>query len=250
MSETFYFIILALVGFIAGIINTLAGGGSLLTLPMLIFLGLPPAVANGTNRIGIFLQSITSVMGYKSKGIKPTRFGLYMGLSALFGSILGAQIAIEISGEIFNKILAIVMLLIVFLIIYKPNFNLNDLSSRVEGSYFWISILVFFCIGIYGGFIQAGVGMLLLAALTSINNMKLVNANATKVLIVFIYTIAALGIFAYHNQVNYLYGFILAIGNASGGWVASRWSVNKGDRLVKIFLGIMVIIMAIKLWFK
>ncbi len=248
MNETLLLILLAIVGFIAGVINTIAGGGSLLTLPMLILMGLPPAIANGTNRIGIFIQSITSVAGFKSKGIKPSIFSVYLGLSALIGSLIGAKIAIDIKGETFNKILAIVMLIVVLFLVFKPKVNLVDFTERIQGKYRVFSIITFFIIGIYGGFIQAGVGIFILLALSTINKMSLVSSNAVKALVVFIYTIGALIIFAYNNQINYLYGFVLAFGNASGGWIASRWSVKKGDGIVKIFLVIMVIAMAIKLW--
>ncbi len=248
MNEIVLLLLLAIIGFVAGVINTMAGGGSLLTLPMLIFMGLPPAVANGTNRIGIIIQSITSIAGFKSKGIKPTKFGVYLGLSALVGSLIGAQIAVDIKGETFNRILAIVMVIVVFFMVFKPKINIEDFIERVQGKYFWLSILAFFFIGIYGGFIQAGVGIFILLALTSINYMNLVKSNAVKVLVVFIYTIGALAIFAYNQQIDYLYGIVLASGNASGGWIASRWAVKKGDGLVKIFLIIMVIVMAIKLW--
>lgn len=248
MNETLLLFILAIIGFIAGVINTIAGGGSLLTLPMLIFMGLPPAVANGTNRIGIFIQSISSIAGFRSKGVKPGSFGVYLGISALVGSLIGAQIAIDIKGETFNKILAIVMVIVVLFMVFKPKVNLQDVIERTQGKHLWISILAFFFIGVYGGFIQAGVGIFILLALTSINYLNLVTSNAVKVLVVFIYTIGALAIFVYNNQIDYLYGFVLATGNATGGWIASRWSVKKGDGLVKVFLIIMVIAMAIKLW--
>ncbi len=248
MNETLLLFILAIIGFIAGVINTIAGGGSLLTLPMLIFMGLPPAVANGTNRIGIFIQSISSIAGFRSKGIKPGSFGIYLGISALVGSLIGAQIAVDIKGDTFNKILAIVMVTVVLFMVFKPKVNLQNVVERTQGKHLWVSILAFFFIGVYGGFIQAGVGIFILLALTSINYLNLVTSNAVKVLVVFIYTIGALAIFAYNNQIDYLYGLVLAFGNATGGWIASRWSVKKGDGLVKVFLIIMVITMAIKLW--
>lgn len=248
MPDILNLLILAAIGLFAGIINTIAGGGSLLTLPMLIFLGLPPGIANGTNRIGIFIQSVFSIAGFKSKGIHPTGFSLYLGISALIGSIIGAKIAIDIKGELFNRILAIMMLFIVLFIVFKPKIDTEKFQERVEGKYFWISLLCFFFIGIYGGFIQAGVGIFILLALSSINRFSLVKANAVKVLVVLIYTIAALLVFMFNDQINYVYGIVLAAGNAAGGWFASRWSVKKGDGLVKIFLIVMVVGMAIKLW--
>jgi len=146
MNETLLLILLAIVGFIAGVINTIAGGGSLLTLPMLIFLGLPPSVANGTNRIGIFIQSITSVAGFKSKGIQPSVLSVYLGFSALAGSLIGAYIAIDIKGESFNKILAIVMLIVVACIVFKPKVTIEDFVERIQGKYRFLSIIAFFFI--------------------------------------------------------------------------------------------------------
>jgi uncharacterized membrane protein YfcA len=104
-------------------------------------------------------------------------------------------------------------------------------------------------VGIYGGFIQAGVGFIMLLILSSLNNISLVKSNAIKVTVVLMYTIVAVGIFAYNDKINWTIGLVLALGNSLGGWFASRWSVDKGDGLVRKFLVVMVIAMAIKLWF-
>ena len=124
-------LILIVSGFIAGIINTLAGGGSLLTLPILIFLGLPPNVANGTNRIGILMQSISGTLGYRSKGIDTYPFSVYLGISASIGALIGAQIAIDIRGDLFNKILAIIIVVVGVLIVFKPKNNIKVLNERL-----------------------------------------------------------------------------------------------------------------------
>ncbi|MFD0992914.1 sulfite exporter TauE/SafE family protein [Tenacibaculum geojense] len=243
------YLLLVVVGFIAGVINTIAGGGSLLTLPMLIFLGLPSNIANGTNRIAILIQNIFSTAGFKSKGVSAYPFSLYIGISALLGSLIGAKIAVDIKGETFNKILAIVMVLVVVLMVLKPKKSLEEIQERLTGKYFWLSIIAFFFIGIYGGFIQAGTGLFILLALSTINNFSLVKSNSAKVVVAFIYTIGAVIVFALNDKISWHHGLILAIGNSSGAWFASRWSVDKGDNLVKIFLAVMVIFMAIKLWF-
>ena len=240
---------LLLAGFFAGFVNTIAGGGSLLTLPVLIFLGLPPSVANGTNRIGIFLQSFTGAVGYRSKGIKTFPFSIYCGASALVGSLIGAQIAIDIKGETFNKLLAVIMILVVILIVFKRHFTIKELVERIQGKHLWISIIVFFFLGIYGGFINAGIGFVLLLFLQYFNGMSLVKANATKVTIVCIYTGAAIILFALNDKVNWTYGLYLASGNMIGAWISSRLAVKKGDNYIRIFLIIMVCLMAIKLWF-
>ena len=110
-------------------------------------------------------------------------------------------------------------------------------------------MIIFLAVGFYGGFIQAGVGFIILLALSSINHISLVKSNAIKVFVALVYTLAAVGVFAYNDSINWMYGFTLSIGNASGAWVMSRWSVSKGDGFVKKVLIIMVLAMAIKLWF-
>lgn len=243
-------ILLIVVGFFAGGINTLAGGGSLLTLPLLIFLGLPPAVANGTNRIAILFQTASSIAGFKSKGITAFPFALYLGASALVGSLLGAQIAIDIKGTTFNKVLAVVMLLVVLLIVFqKKTTSLEKIAERTTGKHLWISVLVFFFVGIYGGFINAGIGIVMLLLLPAINRLSLVKANATKVTVAFIYTLGAFVLFLLNDKIDWKYGLTLAAGNALGAWFASRYSVKKGDSFVRGFLLVVVSLMAIRLWY-
>ncbi|MGC6422997.1 MAG: sulfite exporter TauE/SafE family protein [Flavobacteriaceae bacterium] len=237
------------VGFLAGIINTLAGGGSLITLPVLIFLGLPPAVANGTNRIAIVIQSFFGSMGYQSKGYPPNRFTLYLGLSASLGALLGAQIAVDIDGAVFNKILAIVMLVVVGLIVASPKKSFEERQQRLKGKHLAWALLGFFCIGIYGGFINAGIGFVIMLFLTQINQLSLIQTNATKVTVVCIYSLCALGTFAWNAKVDWMLGFWMALGTSLGAWLTSRWSVRKGERVVKIALLVMVSVMATKLWF-
>ena len=245
----FNLLLLTLAGFVAGFINTIAGGGSLITLPTLIFLGLPPSVANGTNRIGIFIQTFSGAVGYRSKGIKTFPFSIYCGISALIGSLIGAKIAVDIKGELFNKILAVVMIAVVILIVFKPKIKAEDLLERTTGKHLWISIVAFFFFGIYGGFINAGIGFILLLFIAYFNKMSLIKANATKVTIACIYTAGALVMFYLNDKISWMHGLFLALGNMVGAWISSRWAVKKGDGMVRVFLIIMVTAMAIKLWF-
>ncbi len=239
---------LVLVGVIAGFINTVAGGGSLLTLPILIFLGLPPSMANGTNRVAIFFQNISGIAGFKSKGIFIFPYSLWVGLSALVGAVLGAQFSVQIKGELFNQILAVVMIAVVVITIINPIKNPNETLERFGKKHQAIGIITFFFIGIYGGFIQAGVGFIIMGALTMINRISLVKSNSVKVFVVFTYTIAALAVFIIEDQINWVYGLTLAVGNMTGAWIASRWSVGKGDVWIRRFMIVMVTALAIKLW--
>ncbi len=249
MDEWYHYILLIVVGFAVGFINTIAGGGTLLSLPVLIFLGLPPNVANGTNRVAIIIQTAFATAGFKSKGVTTFPFNAYLGASALLGAIIGARIAVDIDGAVFNKILAVIMIAVVLIVFFKPEINLKDVNERLTGKYLWLGMLAFFIFGIYGGFINAGIGFIIILFLHFFNHMSLVRANATKVAVVCIYTLSALVVFVLNDKVNWIIGFVLAIGNALGAWIASRVSVNKGDGFIKIFLLMVVGIMSIKLWF-
>ena len=240
---------LVLLGFIVSIINTMAGGASIITLPILIFLGLPSNVAYGTNRIGLMMTAFSANMGFKSKGISTFPFSAYTGMFALIGSVIGAHIAVEINDETFNKILSIIMILVITIIIFKPRIINKNLSVRLTGKHLKISCIVFFFIGLYGGFINAGIGFVIMLFLHYYNRLNLIRVNATKVVIVLVYTIGAFLTFFFNGIVDLPYGLCLGLGTLIGGWNASRFSVEKGEGVIKIFLVISALIIAFKLWF-
>ncbi|MDC1518910.1 sulfite exporter TauE/SafE family protein [Flavobacteriaceae bacterium] len=242
-------VILIVVGFFAGVINTLAGGGSLFTLPVLIFLGLPPNIANGTNRIAIVIQSLSGALGYKSKGISNFPFNIYLGISASIGAVIGAQIAIDLDGRLFNRILAIILIVVGGLILMNAKNLTHKLPERLTGKYLLFGIIGFFFIGIYGGFINAGIGIVIMLFLNRINRLSLVKTNASKTAIVFIYSSLALAVFAFNDAINWKLGLLMALGTSVGAWWASRWSVKKGDQVIRWAMLITIGIMAVKLWF-
>src|SRR3990170_4178762 len=185
--ELWQFLVIFTVGVVAGVINTLAGGGSLITLPVLIFLGLPATVANGTNRLAITVQSVLAVAGFKRKGVSDFKLSLFMSLPALIGAIIGAQLAVDVSDILFKRILAVVMLLVLGLILWNPtrmrqgNVRYNGGMLSLSRSRRIASMFIFFFIGVYGGFIQAGIGFLIIAILTTMNGLNLVETNSHRV---------------------------------------------------------------------
>lgn len=242
--EIWPLLLLFVVGFIAGVINVMAGGGSTLTLPTLIFLGLDGAVANGTNRIAIFIQNMAAITSFKQQKLSRFKQSLLLAVWTLPGAIIGAMFATKISNDWFERILAIVLVGIVCsFFIKKPK---RDENSGEEASSIWVYPALF-GIGFYGGFIQAGVGFIIMAALFHLLKIDLINVNMHKVFIIFLYTMPALAVFIMSGNVVWTYGLILAAGNASGGWWAARLAVKKGEKLIKIILSITVMVMAIKL---
>ena len=241
-------ILLFLCGLLSGVINTIAGGGSLITLPILIFMGLPPTIANGTNRIQLIFQNISAVYGFKSKGISYFKFSGWLSLSSLIGAIIGATIAVNFPEELFKKLLSIIMILVMLSFFIKKKRNkILDQKNKIRNKI--LSFFLFFLIGIYGGFIHAGVGFFMILILSKINELKISHSNSIKVFVALIFSITAFLIFLFDDKINWIYGINLGIGSALGGWVASRWSYNKSDITMKIILSVIIIVMSIKLWF-
>jgi len=240
-------IVVVVVGIVGGFVNTLAGGGSLLTLPALIFVGLPSGVANGTNRVAILIQNVTAVAGFKQQGLADFKFSLELSAPAVVGAILGARLAIDISDALFQKVLAAVMLLVVGLILWNPTRRWQGDQAVLSPQRRLLAAVAFFFVGLYGGFIQAGVGFIIIAALVLITGLDLVRTNSHKVFVVGVYTLAALATFALSGKVNWGIGLVLAVGNGIGGWIGSQWAVVGGEKWIKIVLAVTVVAMAAKL---
>ncbi len=232
-------------GVAVGFINVLAAGGSFLTLAILIALGLPPSVANGTNRVGLLLQnSFASLKFYKMK-LLDCKFVLIVAPFAILGSILGSYIATHISDELLKKIIAILMVVVSMITIYKPqNFVKTTYSKRK-----WVFMaVIFFLIGVYGGFIQAGVGFFIIAA-SIWGGFSMVEANAVKVLTIVLYTAIVLPIFITAHQVDFLVGIVLGVGSMIGARIAIGISIKKGDKFIRFALLALLFVFAVKLMF-
>lgn len=244
-----WYILLGLVGagFLAGFINILAGSGSLLTLPFLMFLGLPANIANGTNRIAILLQNIVAVSSFEKQKVLHFRKGLWLSLPAIIGAIIGAQIAVYINEYVMRLTIGGLLMVMFCLIIFKPSVWLKGKTGEIKAKPTIFQVIIFFAIGLYGGFIQAGVGLFLLAGLVLGAGLDLVKANALKVFIIMIYTFFALGVFILNKQVNYKYGLILSVGNMLGAFTASRFAVKWGTKFVRIFLLVIIFFAALEI---
>jgi uncharacterized protein len=238
-------ILLFLVGLLAGFVNVFAGGGSTLTLPILIFSGLDTATANGTNRIAIFLQNIAGVSSFKQQKIIGARIALKYALFTIPGAIIGAFYSIKINDLWFQRILGIIMIGVVISLFQKKKEYTAQQSEENSGFFFYLSL---FAIGFYGGFIQVGIGFIIMATLFHFLHTSLVKVNFYKLIIVMIYTIPAIIIFAYNDKIDWILGLSLAAGNMLGAWVAAHITVKKGDALIRYVLAGAIVLMAVKLF--
>jgi len=239
-------IILFFVGSIAGFLNVFAGGGSALTLPVLIFAGLDTATANGTNRIALILQNISGISSFKKQKIIGFHIALKYALFTIPGAIAGAFFSIQITHEWFERILAVIMVGIVISLFKKQNRSGDSDSENKEPNiFFYISMVL---VGFYGGFIQVGVGFLLMASLFHFLQTSLMRVNYYKLIIVLVYMIPAMLVFLFNDKINWILGLTMAAGNMTGAWIAAHVNVKKGDTLIRYVLAAAMIIMAIKLF--
>ncbi|MHB8763085.1 MAG: sulfite exporter TauE/SafE family protein [Deferrisomatales bacterium] len=245
MDHLTSYLLLFGVGFFAGTINIVAGGGSFLTLPLLIFLGLPAGVANATNRVGVLLQNVGAIWGFHNHGVMDWRSVGWAALPATAGAVVGTWAAVRVGDEAFQRILAFLMIAVTLWTLWDP---LKGRSAPRAGQGTRLGVLAggFFVVGIYGGFVQAGAGFFILAA-TTLAGLDLVRGNAVKVLTVFTLTAVSLSIFSWQGMVDWRLGLVLGLGNTLGGVLGVRLAVLKGHEWIKGVVTVTVIAFAVKL---
>jgi uncharacterized protein len=240
--------LLFILGMFVGILNVVAGGGSFLTLPLLIFLGLPPSVANGTNRVGIFFQNLFAVWSFHRHQVLDWQVLRWAAVPAVVGAPLGTWLALSLQEDMFQKLLAFLMVGITLWTLWNPQGERMVASSNgPTGQRHWTAF-GFFLIGVYGGFVQAGVGFLILA-MTSVLGFDLVRGNGVKVLTVLLFTSLSLLLFIWQDKVDWPFGLALAGGTVIGGLVGVRLTILKGHEWLRHVVTVMVIAFALRLWF-
>jgi uncharacterized membrane protein YfcA len=243
--------LLSLVGVVAGFLNVMAGGGSLLTVPVMVFMGLPGPVANGTNRIAILVQNLIAVGTFFKSGFSDFRLSLSLAACAIPGAIAGAMLGVNLQGEWFNRALALIMLAVMLIMYFdrgQPP-GAGDPDHRPSRSQLILGHILMVGVGFWGGFIQLGVGFIIMPVLNRVMGLDLVRTNMHKVFIIACYTIVALALYASQVQIMWLVGAALALGNGIGGYLGARMTISKGERLVKTVLNVVLIAFIIKLLF-
>jgi len=249
--------VLALVGVAAGWINVMAGGGSLLTVPVMLFFGLPGPVANGTNRVAILVQNVVAVATFRSKGFSDFRMSLTLALCAAVGAAGGAQLGVKLDGEAFERVIAVVMVAVLVLMATGWDKKVSEVADDPGNSgadaatakprNLVLGHVLMIGAGVWGGFIQIGVGFILMPILARVMGFDLVRVNMHKVAIVLVYTIVALALYAAQVQIVWMAGLSLAVGNALGGWLGAHTTIAKGEVWVRRVFIIAIVVFVIKL---
>ncbi len=249
MNEWLFYGLLIPTGFAVGAINTIAGGGSSILYPLLIFMGFSPHQAVGTSRLAFLTQGISGILGFRSKGFYLFPLNLYSGLIAASGAFIGAGIGLAIDGTIYKKIIALIIALTTVAGFWHAGGNKIEKKSNADSkNRRTLTYILFFFLGIYSGFIQTGLGFLILTVLHSVEKMNLNQANSIKAMVIFLSGIPSLLMFSSFGQVRWSEAVLLAAGTATGSWLTSRWSVKIKENKLKRIIALLVLLLAIKLW--
>lgn len=234
-------------GVVAGALNVVAGGGSFLTLPLLIFLGLPHQTANGTNRLAILMQTAGAAAAFRRAGAMPKRVVARIGPAAVLGAAAGSALAVRVGEAAFLRFLAIVMVLFTL----APLFHRGRSEETAEpGAPAGIGLFAAFLgVGFYGGFLQAGVGFLSLGA-TTWAGYGLVAGNAIKVACIALFSVVSLAVFTANSVVDWPIGLALGLGTVAGGLLGARLSIRAGDRRLRLVVGAATLAFAAALWLR
>ena len=235
-------IVLIISGIIVGFINTLAGGGTIISMSLFMLLGLPPVVANGTNRIPIILQNVVSAFNFYRDKKLDIKKAIYCTVPVIVGSLFGSSLSIVISDSVFIVFFVVIMVIMLLLMFLKPDKWLKGDITKMTAPISKLQLFFYFLIGIYAGFIHIGMGYFLLAVLVLMGGYDLLRANAMKSFIVLFYVPFSLIFFIYYGKINYEFGLIHAIGNMIGAYVASKWAIKWGMNFIRWVVVIFVII--------
>jgi len=235
-------ILLIVSGFAVGVVNTLAGSGTAISYAVFMLLGLPPSYANGSVRLGVITQTLAATMNFHKHRFLEIRKASIIGIPVTLGSVVGAEIAAKIDQDLFKIIVGIAMILMFFILFYKPEHWIVGRNHIKNSDVKWWHFILYFFIGVYGGFIHIGVGIFLLAALVLVSGYNLLHANSFKVYIVLMYSPFALGVFMFNGDIHYGMALISTIGNTLGGIIASKYAIHYGAKALRWFLLLVLIV--------
>ncbi|MFO7721736.1 MAG: sulfite exporter TauE/SafE family protein [Bacteroidales bacterium] len=235
-------IILLTAGFAVGFINTMAGGATVISLAAMIVLGLPISVANATHRVAAMFQTLASSGAFFRQKVLDLRTGLKLGIPVTLGSIIGAWVAVDIDEKTFELIAGFAMLTMLVAMIFKPALWLQGKAKEPTLNPSPWQYLLFFALGLYGGFIYIGIGYFLLAALVLGTGFDLLRANALKVFIVLLYVPFTLVLFVINDLIHWPYALVLSAGQATGAYIAARVSVKMGTGFIRWFMIIFILV--------
>lgn len=236
--------LLFVIGVLASFLNSLSGGGSTISLPFLIYLGIPPTLANGTNRVAILAGNLGSVWSLRKGGFLERGVIRQLALPVIVGSGLGAMLAVHMTDFVFRIVLACALVFVVVASNIKTNKGVGGETLIPKPKAGWGTWLAFFFVGFYGGLVQVGVGFILIFALTRFTGFDLLRVNALKSMIAVLFILVSTLIFIKSGLVAWPAAIAQACGGILGGYIGGRFQIKRGESIIKRAIQLDALIMA------
>lgn len=240
-------ILLICSGIFVGVVNTFAGAAAMVSISVYTALGLPIEIANGTNRLPVLFQVGAAAFNFRKQHLLDYAVGLRLGIPTAVGAVVGAEFAAWVDPSIFVVLLATILVLLLTLLIFSPNRILKGNGKQLRGvrrlDYLW-----FFLVGLYGGAFQIGMGYVILGLTIMGMGYDVITANALKSFIVMLYIPLTLAVYMWHGQVNYSYGFVHAVGNVIGAYIASKYATRINTQLLRWILIVFIALTVLDLF--
>ena len=245
--DTTSFIIILIVGMIGGFFNVFVGAGSLLTIPVLILLGLPPHTAIATNRLGVTGSDIAGWYEFHVKGMIDYKAALILAVPALIGAVIGANLMLEINESALKKTVALITFAILIMITIMPEAGIAHSPKKIKGTRKFFAILASFIVGIYGGFYGAGAGTFLFYILILCFGETFIESAGTHELANLSFSVTAAVIFAYNGIIDYIWTIPLFIGSFGGSYLSAYHAEKIKNIWLKRLFFVVVLILVVKL---
>ena len=240
-------LIIFVIGGVTSTFGTLVGGGSLITIPTLIFLGLAPHTAIGTNALGITGLLVAGGYKFHQKRMIDYKIGLLIGICALSGAFLGANLVLQINETLLKKVIGLMVIVMLVFIIVNPQLGIRKIKHSIKKSEYLIGAVLSFCLGIYHGFYGAATGTFFSYILILLFKQTFLESAATRKVPTLAAAVMAVIIFAINGVIHYALGIALFVGSSIGSYAGAHYSDKIGNVWIKRLFCVIVFIMAIKL---
>jgi len=249
-TEIWHYALYLFGGIVAGGINTLSGGGNNLTFSIMLLLGVPANIANGTNRLGILVQNAWGAYTFHKNGLLDLKSSVFFIIPAVIGAIFGAFVAVDIDVQLLENIVGGLMLLLIPTVFRKTKPQVLGMHKKMSKRRKVVVWIAFLGIGFYGGLVQGGIALVLVPLLSAVSNMSFIRANAIKMLITLVYTFPVFWIFVYYQQVDWWLAILLSVGQIIGTWIASDFAVSNpnANKVARWLLAIMLFLTVLQVF--
>ncbi len=241
--EPLELVAMGVAGLIGGFVNTLAGGGSMIMVPAMMIAGLPADVANGTSRVPIFAQCLTSAATFGRAGRLERGPALDVAPLTVVGALGGAYVATLVPNQVFEPLLVGTMVLMALALLWRPETLAPPPGTPVRKVFGSPGrMLLTLTAGFYGGVLQAGAGLVFLALLSGVLRFDLVRANALKAVVMLSYIVVTVVVFAMMGRIAWEAAGAMTIGSVLGSWTAARFALLRGQAWIRWIVIAMVIV--------